>query len=228
MVTNEKNAVDEHFEDVENTLGRTERYVEENQKSLLIIIVAIFVIVGGYLAYAQLYVAPMEKNAQEAMFMAERYFEKDSFNVALNGDGNNEGFLSIIDNYGATKAASLASYYSGVCYLKTGKYEEAINHFKDFSSNDDLVWPLAIVGIGDAYLELGKTSDAITHYKKAVTTNENEFSTPIFMMKLAFVYELDNEVKKALGVYEDLKANYSKSNEAAQVEKYIARLNNKQ
>ncbi len=224
MVTKEKNQVDDPFEGVEETLSRTEQYIEENQKSLTIIVAAIILIVGGYLAYKNFYVAPMEKRAQAEMFMAERYFEKDSFNLALNGDGNYEGFLTIIDNYGATKTANLASYYAGISYLKLGQYDEAISYLSDFSSSDELIWPLAITGIGDAHMELGDTDAAIKHYKKAATTNKNDFTTPVFLMKLAFAYEQSGDVSKALETYQNIKDDFPKSNEASQVEKYIARL----
>jgi len=37
------------FQSVENALSKTEQYIEENQKSLTIILLAIVVVVGGYL-----------------------------------------------------------------------------------------------------------------------------------------------------------------------------------
>ena len=49
--------------------------------------------------------------------MAEIYFEKDSFNLALNGDLNSAGFIDIADDYSSTKTGKLANYYAGICYL---------------------------------------------------------------------------------------------------------------
>ena len=43
------------------------------------------------------------------MFKGEQYFAKDSFNLALNGNGADyEGFEAIIDQYGSTSAGNLA------------------------------------------------------------------------------------------------------------------------
>jgi len=42
---------DENLEVIQNTLGRTEQFIEENQKSVSIIIGAIIFIVVGYFAY---------------------------------------------------------------------------------------------------------------------------------------------------------------------------------
>ena len=55
----------------------------------------IIAIIGIYLSFNKLYLDPLEKEAHADMYMAEIYFEKDSFNLALNGDGQFLGFLDI-------------------------------------------------------------------------------------------------------------------------------------
>ena len=77
------------------------------------------------------------------MFMAEKYFENDSLNKALKGDGNYLGFLDIIDQYKFTKSANLSHYYAGICYLKKGEFQNAIDQLNSFSSGDQLVGPMA-------------------------------------------------------------------------------------
>ena len=62
----------------------------------LLIVVAIIAI---YLSFVNFYLKPLEKEAHDDMYMAEMYFEKDSFNLALNGDGQFLGFLDIVDEY---------------------------------------------------------------------------------------------------------------------------------
>jgi hypothetical protein len=99
MAKKKKDAIEEPIEGVENLLSKTENYIEENQKSLTIIVTAIVLVVLGYLGYTNLYVAPMEREARSQIYMAERYFERDSFYLALYGDGNYPGFVDIIDDY---------------------------------------------------------------------------------------------------------------------------------
>jgi tetratricopeptide (TPR) repeat protein len=214
----------DQFEAVENALSKTERYIEENQKSLTIIVLAIIIIVGGYLGYKRFVMTPKEKEAQSQMWMAEQYFARDSFNLALNGDGNYLGFLDIIEEYSITKSANLANYYTGISYLHLGEYELAIEYLKQFESDDKMVTPIAFGAIGDAYVELGNLSDALVFYKKAVNTSENEFTTPIYLMKVAFVHEQNSDYAKALEVYERIKTNFPNSAEGRQIEKYIARI----
>ena len=90
-----KTTTDHGFENVENVLSKTEKYIEENQKSLTIIVIIIALIIGGYLGYKKLYLAPTEIEAQSEMYVAEQYFEKDSFLLALEGDGSYLGFIDM-------------------------------------------------------------------------------------------------------------------------------------
>ena len=111
--------------DVEEAFSKTELFLENNKKSLAIIVGAIVVLVGGYFAYKYWYVAGEEAKAQTEMFKAEQYFEKDSLEKAMNGDGNMAlGFAQIAEDYSITPSGNLAEYYLGMCLLKKGQYEE--------------------------------------------------------------------------------------------------------
>ncbi len=208
---------------VEQVLSRTEQFFEKNQKVISISVGVIVFIVLAIFAFKRFYLEPKETEAQSQIFMAQQYFEKDSLNKAMNGDGNYLGFISIIDDYGMTKAANLSHYYLGVCYLKKGQFKESIDEFNDFSSNDKVLKPLSLSGIGDAYLELGETQKAIDYYKKASLANKNIFTAPQFLMKTALTYEILNDYENALKIYEQIKKDYFKSYEGRQIDKYIAR-----
>ncbi len=214
---------EDKIEGIESARSRTELYIEENQKSLTVIVLAIAIIVIGFTLYKRYIVGPKEVEAQSQMYIAEEYFEKDSFNLALNGDGNNMGFLEIIDEYGITRSANLANYYTGISYLHLGEYENAIDYLKDFDSKDQVVKSVATGAIGDAYLELDNEKDALSMYLKAAKQRKNEFTSPIYMMKAAQVYEGQEDYKKAIALYEEVKKEYPESNEAKDIDKYIAR-----
>ncbi len=223
-----KNEVhDTGAESLENALTRTEQYIENNQKSLTVIVLAIIVIVGTFLGYRKLYIAPMEEEAQTQIFAAEQYFEKDSFNLALNGDGNYLGFIDIIDSYSPTKTGNLARYYAGISYRELGEYEEAIDHLKRFSPKDKMIGSVAYGAIADCYVELGKLEEAAKQYVKAAKYGENNFSSPIMLMKAGTVYEELGKFAEAVKAYETIKAEYPKSAEAREIEKFITRANMK-
>ncbi|MGE0089813.1 MAG: tol-pal system YbgF family protein [Bacteroidales bacterium] len=214
----------DQFESVENALSKTEHYIEENQKSLTIIILAIIIIVGGYLGYKKFIVAPKEKEASAQMWMAEQYFAKDSFNLALKGDGNDLGFLSIIEDYSITKSANLAHYYSGICYLHMGDYKNAIEYLKKFESKDKMIAPIALGSIGDAYMELGEIDEALSFYKKAANNFTNNFTTPLYLQKAGFAFEQLGKYNEALEVYKRIEKEFPNSTEGRQIEKFIAQV----
>ena len=211
------------LEAVEVTLSKTERYIEDNKKSLSIIIAVIVIIIGGYLGFKKFIVEPQEKEASEQMFMAEHFFETDSFNLVLNGRNEYLGVLEIADEYSITKAGNLANYYAGMSYLHLGDFENAIEYLKKFNSDDEIVMTMAIAGIGDANMELGNTEDAISYYAKATERKPNKFVTPMMLMKLGLAYEGNKNFDKALETYEKIQTEYSKSNEGRNIRKYIAR-----
>ena len=210
------------FESVENALTRTEKYIEENQKSLSIIILAIVVVVGGYIGYKRLYLEPTNREAQAAMYVAEQYFEIDSFHLALMGDGANFGMLDIIDEYGMTRSANLASYYAGICYLRMEQFENAIESLKDFDTEDIMVASIALGDIGDCYAEIGDYKKALTYYLKAGQRKKNSFTSPIYLRKAGIIYEQQEEYEKALKIYETILKEYPESEIGREMEKYIA------
>ncbi|MDY0086323.1 MAG: tetratricopeptide repeat protein [Bacteroidales bacterium] len=214
---------DERLEAVESTLSKTEQFIENNQKSLVAVVAIIVVVVLGYFGINRYYFDPLEKEAQTQLFMAEAYFEQDSLNKALYGDGNNLGLLDVIDEFGSTKAGNLAKYYAGISFLKQGEYEEALSHLKKFKGKDKVVAAMALGAIGDAYLELDKKSEAAAQYLKAARHESNELSSPMFLLKAGQTYELIGDNKKAVEIYNELKMNFPNTTEGRNADRYIAR-----
>ena len=220
--TKKGDKTEQRIEAVEEAFGKTEQFIEKNQQIIMIVIAAIIIIVLGFFGFKRFYLAPKEKDAQSQMFMAEKYFEQDSLRKALNGDGQYLGFLAIIDEYGITDAANLSHYYAGICYLKMGKYEDALTHLGKFSARDQLVAPMAKGAMGDACMELKQTQKAADYYSDAASMRKNEFTTPLFLMKAAWAYEELSNYEKALKCYKEIKEEYPRSNEGREIDKYIA------
>ncbi|MBW6491847.1 MAG: tetratricopeptide repeat protein [Lentimicrobium sp.] len=209
---------------VEEALSKTEIFIEKNQKLLAIVIGAVAFLVLAYFGFQRFYIMPREQQAQSQMFMAEKYFEQDSLNLALNGDGMYPGFLEIIDDYSMTKSAVLANYYTGIIYLNQGKFEDAISYLKKFKTKDDMVAPMAKGAIGDAYMELGNSAEAANYYLQAANVSKNDFTTPTFLQKAAWAFEDAGNKTKALDACERIKIEFPRSLESRDIEKYIAKL----
>ncbi len=222
MSKKQKETTTDSFENVEHALSSTEQFIEDNQKMLSIIALALIIVVGGYWGMKKLYFLPLEQEAENSIYAAQNYFDKDSFNLALNGDGNNLGFLDIIDEYSSTKPGKLANYYTGVCYLHLGDYEQAIDYLSSFSTDDELVSATTNGAIGDANLELGNKDEAIKYYKKAAEV-DNEVTAPTYLVKLGLLYEEMGNKEEAVKAYSKIKDDYKNSAEARQIDKYITR-----
>ncbi|PIF02023.1 MAG: hypothetical protein CR996_01870 [Draconibacterium sp.] len=219
-----KHDKEENLQELESALTRTEQFIEDNQKLIMYVVGGIVLAVVAYLGFNRFYLQPKQEEAVSQMFMAEIYFEKDSFNLAINGDGNYLGFLDIIDEYGITKAANRAKYYTGISYLHLGEYEDALSYLKDFNTDDMLLAPIKEGAMGDAYLELGDQDKALKYYKKAYSYSDNELTTPVYKMKAASLLESMEENEKALKLYEEIKKEYPNTNEGRSIDKYIARI----
>ncbi|MGQ9620746.1 MAG: tetratricopeptide repeat protein [Bacteroidales bacterium] len=211
------------IKNVEQTLTKTEQFLEENYKPLIIILgVLVVLVILFYLG--RMYLNKRNQEAQSQMYQAERWFEIDSLNLALNGDGNYLGFIDIADTYKFTKAGNLARYCAGICYLHLGKYEEAIEYLNKYSPKDKVVGSLAVGAIGDALVEMGRLDEGISRYIEAAETGDNSFNTPLFLMKAGQVYEMQEKYDEALKLYERIRNEYPESTEGTTIEKYIARI----
>ncbi|MBO4244787.1 MAG: tetratricopeptide repeat protein [Bacteroidales bacterium] len=227
MANTENNAAQQdQLEIVESKFGQTEQYIEENRNKIFTVIAIIAAIILGYMAYQKYVKTPKENKAAAQMFQAENYFELDSFNLALNGDGNYPGFLKIMSDYSGTKAGNNAKYYAGVCYFRTQEYDKAIECLNGFSTDDKTLGPIATGLTGDCWMEKGDLAKAQKCYNDAAKSAEgNVFVAPIFLNKLGKLLEKQNNYQEALNIYNKIKAEYPSSNEGRTIERDIELMN---
>ena len=217
---------EERLENVESALSKTELWIEEHQKLIYGIIAAIIVLAGIIWGLKALN-DKKDRAASKEIFTAQRYFEKESYEAALNGDGNYLGFTEVYDAYKSTKTGKLAAYYAGISNMKLGKYEEAIDYLKKFNGKDKIFAPMALGAIGDCYMELDDVNSAASYYEKAANKSKNEFTGPMFLTKAGMTYEILGDYAKALNCYKTLKADYPLSSEAFEISKNIAYIEEK-
>ena len=214
-----------HLEDEKNPIAELQNVWDRYGKVASYVLLAIVVIVAGYFAYHNLVSEPNEKKATEAMFRAEQYYRLDSARLALNGDNINAGFLKVIARYGGTKAANLASFYAGSCYLKMGDYNNAVKYLKDFSTPVQQLQERDYGLLGDAYSELNRKDEAAEQYKKAGTWFEkDELLSPEYLFRSGYLYESMGKTQDAISMYRLIKDKYPTSQRGADIDKYLARL----
>ena len=206
-------------------ISKSEQFVEKHQTLMLSILGVIALIVAGGFLY-KYYMNGQNELAQDEMFQAVHYFEQDSLDLALRGDGNRFGFLDIISEYGSTKAGNLANFYAGACYMRKGNYSSAIPFLKDFSSDDILLQSRAYSLLGDANMEGEDYTEAANFYNKAATNKPNKEFTPTYIMKAALAYQLNGQNDKAIEQYDKIIKNYQNTPEYNNAKKYKALIEN--
>ncbi|MEQ6121408.1 tetratricopeptide repeat protein [Reichenbachiella sp. MALMAid0571] len=213
----------ENPEALAQQFSRTEEFVEKNKNVVLVVGGLFLVAILGYMFY-NYYVGEQDKNAQRDLYQAVYYFEADSLGRALNGDGNNFGFLEIIEEYGMTNTANLAHYYAGATYLKLGDFDNAVSYLEKFSVSDYLVQARAYSLIGDAYMGLQEYEKAVSFYEKAANYNANKQFTPTYLVKAAIANEKLNNLESAIANYQTILDDYYGATEYSDAKKHKARL----
>lgn len=203
-------------------LQNMQSWWQKNQKPVIIAVVALVVVIGGWIGYKKLVVEPKEEKANLAIYPAQKYYEKDSFALALNGDGPHKGVLYVINNFGGTKAANLAKYYAGTSYLHLGDFNNAIKYLSDFTTDAKQIQMMAYGALGDAYSSVKKNEEAISSYKKAAATFESdETNASEYLFRAGALSQLINKKDEAVEIYEQLRDKFPNTVRGRDAEKYI-------
>jgi tetratricopeptide (TPR) repeat protein len=210
--------------EVGEIVSKSEQFIEKHQKNIIYGIGAAILLAGAVLGVNYGYLAPLEKKAAATLFKGELYFGRDSFELALYGNGADyQGFESIISDYGLTRSGNLAKAYAGVCYFRLGETEKAIKQLKSFKGEDKMISPTLTGLIGDCYVNQGKVKEGISYFEKAAKLADNEIVSPTYLKKAGIAYESLGQYSDAIKAYTSIKEKYFDSEEASDIDKYIVR-----
>ena len=211
----------EHL-NVEDALTQSEAFLIKYKNAIIGGVVAVIIIVAGFIMYKNLYAEPREEKAQAALFKGQEYFEQDAFEQALNGDSiGYTGFLKVADDYSGTKAANLAKAYAGICYAQLGKYEEAVKMLDSFNGKDQMVAPAILGAAGNCYAQLGQLDKAASTLMSAADKADNNTLSPIFLMQAGEILVKQGKYDDAVDAYTKIKDKYFQSYQAMDIDKYI-------
>ena len=211
----------EHL-NVEDALTQSEAFLIKYKNAIIGGVVAVIIIVAGFIMYKNLYAEPREEKAQAALFKGQEYFEQDAYEQALNGDSIGfVGFLKVADDFSGTKAANLAKAYAGICYAQLGKYEEAVKMLDSFNGNDQMVAPAILGAAGNCYAQLGQLDKAASTLMSAADKADNNTLSPIFLMQAGEILVKQGKYDDAVDAYTKIKDKYFQSYQAMDIDKYI-------
>ncbi len=215
----------EQTQENENIVTKILAFFNKYQNIIYGVIIGVLVIVLAILAFNRFYV--QKKNAKAAAQIQQPIHwltqgDTASLKKALEGDGENEGFLDIASGYKLSKTSNTANYYAGLTYLKLGQKDEAMEYLKKFKKKEDVLWYACQATIGDLYDEQGDESNAISYYEKAVK-GKDPFFTPIALFKLGQMHERKGDWKKALDAYETIEKDFYTEYNKMSVAQYVER-----
>lgn len=206
---------------VEEVISKSEQFVVKNQKTLIIVVAAILVVVLGFFGLRRFYFQPRQEKANDAIFAAEQYLAQNDYKTALEGNDKHAGFLEVVDRYGNTKAGKRAKYEAGLCYLHMGNYENAAKMLKSYKGKDTFTPILAKLAEGDAECELGNNANALKLYNQAAKMDDNFITTPMALFKTGMIEIMQGNGENAKAAFQKIKEQYPESTEYRDIDKYI-------
>ena len=212
----------ENAEAVVEAVSKTEKFFQENGKTLSIICAAFVAVCLLAFCWFKYVYQPKVEEAQGQMAFAEQIFRAGDYEVALNGDGNTLGFVQLIDEY-SNKAGRSVYFYAGVCELQLGNWESALGYLQSYKGKDAILAARATACMGDAYVGLENYSKALACFEKAAAEVDNMFAAG-YLLKAGIVAEQLGDNAKALAHYMKIRESYSESVEAYDIDKYIGRI----
>lgn len=213
---NESIEIIESPEALQNELDKVTGVFDQNKSAIIGIAAVAIAVIVGYFGF-QWYQNTQDAEGEKKLYNAVYAFESDSLAAA------SKDLAKVADEFGGN-TQNLADLYLGVSLLKQGKYDNAIEKLKNFSSGDLLVQARAYSLIGDAYSEKKSYAEAIEFYKKASDYKSNKFFSPGYLLKLANAYEANKQSKEALDTYTAITEKYPESAESIPAKKYKALL----
>jgi len=214
MAKKEKKDVMEIIESPEalqQEVSKVTGFFEENKSTTLGAGIVLIALVAGFFGF-QWYKNSQDVEGEKKLYKAVYAFESDSLSAAA------KEMAKISDEFGGN-TQNLSDLYLGITLLKQGKYDQAIEKLKNFSSSDLLVQARAYSLVGDAYAEKKSFGEAIEYYQKAADYKPNKFFTPTYLLKLALAFEANKQGKEALDAYSQITDKFPESAESIPAKK---------
>ena len=217
-----KNKAKVQANEFDETLATSLSFYEKNKNAIIYGVGGVLLIIVAVICIYQYIIVPRNNKASESIFYAEQAFMDGNYDKALNGDGVNKGFLSVIDEFGSTKAGNIACLYAAKCYAATEKYQEAIDMLDNFDGcGDAMISPAAIALKGNCYAELGENEKAADLLLQAAKKADNNTISPVCLLQAGQIYVSLGQNDKALECYQQIKSKYQQSSIYYEIDKYI-------
>jgi len=184
--------------------------------ALLVLVLAI----PGYIYYHQ----QQEQAANQELGRILPVYEQQSYQLALDGTGDRPGLLTIADEYSNTDAGNLATFYVANALYRLEEYDRALTYFERFEKSQDFIGASAYGAQAAIHENKGNFERAAQLYEQAATQYTNKLTAPGFLLSAGQAYEEAGQYEAAMNVYQRIQEEYPDSEQASNVERYMARV----
>ena len=200
------------------TTGKALHWTEEHRNSLVVALVVVIVLLGGYIGYTA-WIATQEDKASIEFGNAVRTYTSPirPAGEAVQPDGPVKTFVSaaerssaamnefqqVADKYPRTRNGHMARYLAGVAALDKGDTSAAESNLKRAADTDQDTSALAKFALANLYRSQGKTDDAAKLYRDLIDADSAVVAKSQAQIALAEMYEAKNPAE-AVKVYEQI------------------------
>ena len=131
-----------------------------------------------------------------------------------------ESSVKLYDGY---IGGEISQYLLGRQYMEKKEFQKAIKNLEGVDVNDTYIRIYSIGLQGDCYSELKKYDRAIEKYLEAADLEDNEFTTPMYLLKAGLCAEKRKDYEAATTYYTRILDDYPAYGSQKTIEKYIAR-----
>lgn len=184
------------------------------------IVGGLIVAILGYFAYRQFVYNPSNEKSKDNYWIGLNYATADSTDMAIDE-------LSVhAKNYDGKVGGEVAQFVYARQLMAKGDFQKAIDELDGVNLSDTYVSIMAKGLKADCLSELKKYEDAANLYLEVADMDDNEFTTPTYLMKAGLCAEELNDFEMATTCYQRIKDDYTAFAAQKTIDKYIARAEN--
>ncbi len=171
----------------------------------------------GYFAYRQFVWQPANVKSMDNYWVGLNYAAKDSTDMALDELAGHK------KKYDGKVGGEVAQFVYARQMMNQGEFKKAIDELEGVDVDDAYVNILAVGLQADCYSEMENYEKAANVYLEAADMEENDLTTPMYLMKAGLCAEEINNFQKATECYERIRDDYPQFAAQRQIDKYIGR-----
>ncbi len=204
------------------TFFKVRTFYEENQKTLLITVGSLVVII---LLVIYLTNRAKERDIESTTLLGNvlSLYDQGQYQQAIEGIPGKKikGLRAIADEYDGTESGEAAKIFLANSYFNQNKIDEALKYYEDYDGDNLLFKATAYAGAAACNEIKGNKEKAAELFLKAAKVNESEVYSPEYLIYAARIYSEIGKKDISKKLLEKIKKEYSTSAQARDYDRYL-------